>query len=255
MPLAINLPKVIAKALTDFCAKGDTRYAMNGINLEIDNGRVILSASDTHRLVIYSPVTDPDMVGLLSAYEADTRKARKAETEAKIRAEGKAAGFTRAEEFAKLENRIAAALDMIDKGAVAFLLTVPAFKGRQQKIPKSNDVLFSLESFRPDEIIDGQFPRYRDVLPNGATKPGIRMVGEYTGLTLPQNSTFNLSYIADCVPVLSYMNTPEMMQSEPDCPALAESGPRPWNFTVGTVAQAAGTYYLAICLMPIRERS
>jgi hypothetical protein len=245
MSLAITIPKAIAAALVSHAAKGNTRFAMNSVLLEIEGNRVILTSSDTHRLVCYSPAADTDTVTLLAEYVTKVKAEQKAKVEANLRAYNAAAGNHKSEEA--LAPEIKLARDNIEYQPLRIILSIPAFKGRLQKIPRSTSFLFSLESIRPDEQIDGQFPRYQDIIP--ATLPekiGVefKAKSEYE-IVLKISEGFNTRYLQDAAPVLEYMGTLTMMQQENGSPYIAMRGDAPWR------KLEADGFFLAELVMPV----
>jgi hypothetical protein len=252
MPLTFTLPKAIAQALISHAAKGDTRFAMNGVLIEVDAGRVIFIASDTHRLICYSPAFIDDKVTPLAEYAAKVKAEQVTKREADIRACNAAGENPKSD--AALAPEIEAAKNAIMDNPLRIILSIPAFKSRLQKISRSTNFYFSIENFRADEMIDGQFPRYREVFPPLSDRIGIQFStksGDEYASVLSISEGVNLRYLQDAAPVLAHIGTFSMRQHEPGAPYNAQSGIRPWN-SASCAKTEAEKEFVAVLVMPVR---
>lgn len=220
--MKLCLPKVVHSALLDCAAKGDTRYAMNGIHCEISSGRVYFVSSDTHRMTVFAPsISDDDATAL-------------AEMEAARRAE------------------LTTAIDHANSLPVSWLLTPAAVKARWSKGSRHFLDTIDLAGIREGECIDGQFPRWRDVMPQNPEIESCRIADD-TFTSLHAEIGWNLHYLVKALPILKHFGNAGLKQSAKDGPGISEMGARPWK--LANDSKEKGSPYGAYVLMPVRQRN
>jgi hypothetical protein len=200
----IRIAKKVHDVLVKTASKGDTRFALNGVFVEEHGGRVYLVSSDSHRLTVYSP--DPESVGdeVLSFFGDWTTEVEDAK--------GKKSSIQRHGRLLTMEAFKARSGCGIKRG------------GRRGAYPI---LTVDLAGICASEMIDGQFPRWRDVFPNGLMRPMIRHDSEST--TLADDLSVNMKYVFDAEPILEHNGDHTLRSTKEGQPLCAESGPRPWK--------------------------
>jgi len=137
-------------------------------------------------------------------------------------------------------------VDGLPEGSSA-ILTKEAFQGRS-KVAKGFATI-DLDGIRPSEEIDGQFPRYREIMPKAEEKSVSVLAYNYSetnSIQLRDNLVINMKYIVEAGPMIANLGG-LMYQSEPTGAISAEIGKRPWE--KGSNKEE----YTALIIMPIHS--